>query len=193
MRQQQHPAGRVFSLSALAQLLGRHRNTVAAWLERGCPAVEPPDREAGRAGALDLAAVVEWLEAEAARRGAARAEAELVRLRALAAVPSDVSEEEGRRRKRVAEAALLELDLAERRGESIPRGDFEEIVISLASAVVLRLGAIPSKAAGEARQAGSDAEAEALLRQFIDQACEELADLGAKLQADLEREARGGR
>ncbi len=36
-------AERTYSLSEAAAVLGKHRNTVAGWLEKGCPAVRPPN------------------------------------------------------------------------------------------------------------------------------------------------------
>ncbi len=88
------------------------------------------------------------------------------------------------------QADTQELKNAELRGELVPRGDHESVVISLASAVALRLDAIPSKATPEVRAAGSDAEGETILRTFIDEACTELADLGAHLLAEEQAPSR---
>lgn len=66
----------------------------------------------------------------------------------------------------------------ELRGSLIPRGDVEAGQVALASSLVLRLDAIPSKAAPVVRATETDAEGEAVLRRYIDEARVELADLG---------------
>jgi hypothetical protein len=92
---------------------------------------------------------------------------------------SDLTEQ----RARLAEAQTeaQELKNAELRGDLVPRADHESVVIGLASAVVLRIDAMPSKAAPEVRATGSDAEGEAVLRRYVDEARTELADVGRDL------------
>lgn len=108
----------------------------------------------------------------------------------LAGERLDYTAERARLAKEQADAQ--ELKNAELRGELLPRADHEEVVISLASAVALRLDALPSKAGPEVRATGSDAEAEAVLRTFLDEAAVELADLGAHLAKPEPGVAPGG-
>jgi len=150
------------NVSALARATGRHRNTVSEWLRAGCPA--------------DVPGAVQWLEARAAERATAPL---LERIRdletQLGAAASDVTEGEARRRKRVAEAQLLELELEIKLGEYIHVDKHEELLVRLLSAMVARLRAIPATSAAEARAAATDAVCEAILRDRIDEALVEIA------------------
>ena len=103
------------SLAELSRLVGRHRNTVAAWVRRGCPTLEAADRSQGRAWRFDPPAVVRWLETEAEQRGAVR-----VRIQIPGPKPTESTALE---RKRAIEAELLELELQKRRGAVIDRDD----------------------------------------------------------------------
>lgn len=96
------------SASALARLLGRDRATCGRWFAEGCP--------------RDLAGAVAWLEARAAARAREPLEARVRELEGAAA-GAEVAESDARRRKRVAEAELAELRLAELRGELLQRAD----------------------------------------------------------------------
>ena len=90
--------------------------------------------------------------------------------------PLDLVAERARLAK--AQADQTELKNAELRGELVPRGDLESSLVALASAIVLRLDSIPSKAGPVVRATETDAEGEAVLRRYIDEARVELADLG---------------
>ena len=100
---------------------------------------------------------------------------------------------EERTRHEAAKAALAELDLALRRGEVLPVADSEAAVIALASAVRTRILAIPSKVAPLAYAAESAHEAEAIVREHITEALQELADAAAAVPAPDEPAESGAR
>lgn len=130
---------------------------------------------AGRGG-LDLdvcrVAYVRHLREQAAGRGAGYGEL-------------DLAAERARLAKEQADSQAMKN--SELRGELIPRGDVEPLMCMLTSGVKLRLGSVPSRAAPEVRLAGSDVEAEELLRHFIDEALNELAEAGERIQREAEQ------
>ena len=127
-------AGRpTFSLSELAALLQVNRNTVSAWVKRGCPYVRQADRAKGQQWAFDLAEVVEWREAQAV-------------LNALGDSHS-LDLDEARRRKLTAEAALAELELAKARGDAVSIGDIEKVWTELITNFRSKMLALPQRLA----------------------------------------------
>jgi phage terminase Nu1 subunit (DNA packaging protein) len=122
-----------YSLKELSGLLGVHRNTVAKWLDQGCPFVEKADRNTGKEWALSLPDVIEWQ-----------------RNKAVEAAIGDTAKldvDEARRRKIAAEAALAELDLAERRGHVVRIDVIIQIIGDQLSNCRAKLLAMPTKAA----------------------------------------------
>lgn len=122
-----------YSLKELSGLLGVHRNTVAKWLDQGCPFVEKADRNTGKEWALSLPDVIEWQ-----------------RNKAVEAAIGDTAKldvDEARRRKIAAEAALAELDLAERRGHVVRIDVVMQIIGDQLSNCRAKLLALPTKAA----------------------------------------------
>lgn len=173
--QHQHPEG--LTLAELARALGRHRNTVAAWPSRGCPVVERADRDAGKAWRFDLADVVAWLEAEAARKASEPLRRRLEAAERAAPDPEDdTTEREARRRKRLAEARLLELDLKEREGELLSRSDVEAGWIALASATRTRILAAPNKLGQVVAQETEASVCAELIRAELHDALQELSE-----------------
>lgn len=122
-----------FSVSEMSALLGVHRNTVAKWLQQGCPFVEKADRNSGKEWALSLPDVIEWQ-----------------RNKAVEAAVGDTSQlniDEAKRRKTAAEAALAELDLAERRGHVARVDVVMQIIGDQLSNCRAKLLSLPTKAA----------------------------------------------
>ena len=156
----------------LAAIFGVAATTVDAWVGRGCPFIARPT-ERGKGWKFNTAAVSAWRESQAFDRALEDR--------------SDVDLAEARRRKAVADAELVELDLAERRGELLPVADSEAALIALASGVQRRLLAVPSKVAPLAHAAQSTQEAEALIRDAIYEALQDLADAGDAIAAEAER------
>jgi len=158
----------------VARHLDLTSRSVRELLERG---VLPPATR----GELDVdacrVAYVRHLRAAAAGRGAGSGDLDLVAERARLA------------KEQADQAALKNAQL---RGELIPAADHEESLIALASGVALRIRAVPTRAAPEVRLATTDREAEELLRRFIDEALEELADAGDAMLEQAAARERGG-
>lgn len=122
-----------YSVSEMSALLGVHRNTVSKWLQQGCPFVEKANRDTGKEWALSLPDVVEWQ-----------------RNKAVEAAVGDTAKldvDEARRRKIAAEAALAELDLAERRGHVVRVDVVMQAIGDQLSNCRAKLLALPTKAA----------------------------------------------
>lgn len=105
---------RFLSLSELAALLNRDRNTVMKWVNKdGCPVVQKANRDIGQAWILDVAEVVAWLEDRAAKSIASKFESD----------DTDISYDEAKRREKVAAAVMAELELDEVRREVVRVSD----------------------------------------------------------------------
>lgn len=87
----------------------------------------------------------------------------------------DLSDERARLAKEQADAQ--ELKNAEARGELVPRSDVERVLVAAASGLSQRLRGVPSKVAPRVHAAATIAEAEEVIRQEIEEALSELADL----------------
>ena len=118
--------GEGVSASALARLLGVDRGQVTRWIAEGMPTLEAA-AEGGAGHRIDVGAALRWrverVEADAERRVAA----------AIAEVHGDAegglrSKEEAERRAAWAGAHIREIDLAERRGEVVPREEVRATV-----------------------------------------------------------------
>lgn len=121
------------SQSELAELLGKHRTTIAAWIEGGLPVA----KRRGPRGALriELGAALRWILAELDERCEER----------VAAITADPDASRARARKLAAEAALREDELATRRRELLPRAEVVEDGRAAVAAVVAGLRALPAR------------------------------------------------
>lgn len=126
-------AEQTFSLTEVAALLGKHRNTISKWIGQGCPYVEKADRDRGKEWQLSLPAVMDWREKYAVEQAVGDT--------------SKLDIDEARRRKTVAEAALAELELSKQRGEVVSLEVVSTVVGDQLSACKARLVAIPTKVA----------------------------------------------
>ncbi len=95
--------GRIVSQSELAAIMGVSAMTIRAWERKGMPVVHKGAR--GRPGQYNTADVIRWRAEQAALAATGDTHA--------------MDMEEARRRKTAAEAALVEMDLALRRGELV--------------------------------------------------------------------------
>jgi len=148
---------RTVSLQEAARLLGKHRNSVSAWIAEGAPVVSAADRPRGIEWQLDLGALLDWhvRRAVAAERERLQAKhaAESERLR-LALEQADgtvgpISRPEALRCRAVAESRLAELDLLERERGLAPIGEVSDAVGDLLRGVRDRLQALPYSVAPE--------------------------------------------
>lgn len=78
----------------------------------------------------------------------------------------------------LAKAELIEMELAERRGELIPRAKLLATLQRTYARLKARLRSIPSKIAGQFAPPGKLQQAEAALMAAIDEALDELSDAG---------------
>ncbi|WP_296071495.1 terminase small subunit [uncultured Agrobacterium sp.] len=110
---------RLVSVKQAATLLNRDRNTVQKWLDRGCPFVTKGDRALGIAWELDLADVVKWLEERAGENAAEKF---------ASSTDGQVSEDEAKRRKALAQAVVAELDMLERLDTIVLKSDVLDLI-----------------------------------------------------------------
>lgn len=108
-------AGQTHSLVQAAAILGKHRNTVAGWIDRGCPVVKRADRALGIEWEISVAAVVEWLVARAVEDAVASYEDE----------SGKITLEEANRRRAVAQAIAAEVSADQALDLVVARGDVE--------------------------------------------------------------------
>ncbi|WP_165772280.1 terminase small subunit [Niveispirillum lacus] len=166
------PGGRYVSLSQLAMMTGRSRNTIRAWIADGMPVHQRPDNAADGGGwQIDIAAVIAWREERA---------------RAAAGMDDDslMDKEEAQRRKLSAEARMAEYQLARVRQETLMLADVVQIVSEEYSEVRARLRSLPARVS----QTLAGADGETLFREMrkeIDVALEALGyDAAIQRQAD---------
>ena len=165
------------SAAALARALGCNRNTVRSWVAVGCPHVITADAERGAPWAFDLAEVVRWLQKRAAEQAREPLQRQIDRLESALGLGTEagaITEHEARRRKRVAEARLLELELVERSGVVIRTDDVRTYWSGLVLSCKERLRALPAHA--RARIPGLSKKAASVISELVDEALEELAD-----------------
>lgn len=91
---------------------------------------------------------------------------------------------DARRRREEARARHEELEVARIEGELLPRGPSEKLVASLASRTVTRLFAIPTKLAPLVYAAETVAEVQALIREALEEACQEISETRAVFLPD---------
>lgn len=157
-------AGKLASVAELAALLGVHRNTVLAWVARGCPVHERGSSGRGNEHRFDLAAVVRWREDEAARAATGNTEG--------------IDLDAARLRKVAAEAALTELEVAKKRGQLVEIEAVATVVGEQFAAVRARLLSLPTKLAPLLAASTDLNEVQVLLQQGVNEALSELSGDG---------------
>lgn len=105
---------RQVSLKELAALLDRDRNTVVKYVDGGMPFIEKADRDLGKAWIFDVADCVRWLEKRAA---------DVTADKFGDSPDGQMTEDEAKRRRAVAQAIVAELDMLERLRAVIPVSD----------------------------------------------------------------------
>lgn len=167
--------GRIVNLAELADINGVSLPTARSWPRRGCPYVQKGG--AGREWQFNTADVAQWREEQAA----------------LAAVgdTSTLDIEEARRRKTAAEAAMVELDLAKRRGELVEIESIADIVGEEYTRLRARLLALPVKMAPMMETAASLQERRETIENAITECLAELSadtEYGGDAEAGVEDE-----
>lgn len=154
--------GRTLNRTELAEFFAVAPTTVDAWVRRGCPALK---RATGRGSGgntwqFDSAAVVEWLREQAVQN-------------AIGDI-AKIDEQEARRRKIAAEAALAEYELAERRREMIRVEDYAVISARRYAACRARLLGVAPKVAPQLLGLEEASDAQAIVAAAINEALTEL-------------------
>ena len=143
--------GKEVTQKEMAEFLGVGQPAVLAYRKDGCPA-----RQSGRNWLYDTGEVVEWLK-DRARKSAEAPEAAEERARLLRA-----------------QAELKEMDIAVRRGDLVEREQAEKAWADLVMAFRARILQLPPR--GAELSGMRPAEAEARLKQLVQEALTELAE-----------------
>ncbi len=151
-------AGMELTKANIAMCLGVSLPTVSSWVRKGCPYVQKGSK--GQQWIFNTAEVISWREEQAA----------------LAAVgdTKSLDIDEARRRKLAAEAAMVELDLAKRRGEVIEIEEVSGVIGDDYANVRAKLLSLPTKLAPQLIGIEDMAECKALIERGVSEALEEL-------------------
>lgn len=150
--------GKLLTKSELAQFLGVSLTAVTNWVRTGCPWVERGS--VGKSWTFNLAEVVAWREERAVQQALGDTK--------------QLNLDEARRRKVAAEAAMVELDLAKRRGEVIEIADVAGLVGEDYANLRAKLLSMPTKLAPIVATESDLAQCKALLERGVEEALEEL-------------------
>jgi len=152
---------KIVNRSQLASILNRNVSTIDNWVRRGMPYTRKGAK--GSQWFFNLTDVISWRER--------------VIIEEEYAKHQDVEYEEARRRKMVAEALLLELDLDLRRRNLIPAKDIHEAIAIRYTSIKQRLRAIPARISSAIVGIEDELECRHLLLEEIDSALLELSEL----------------
>ena len=148
-------AGKAVSVTELAQLTGVHRDTISAWLRKGCPYLEKADKRNGKNWLLDVRAVMEWREKEAVRN---------------ALGDTNVADaEELKRRKLAAETSIAEIAAAREKEAVAEIETFEKVWQTACLEFSARLRQLPSRVATQVAALKDEAQIKEVLLDEIDQ------------------------
>jgi phage terminase Nu1 subunit (DNA packaging protein) len=150
--------GLFVSKGDLATTLGVAINTVTGWVRRGCPYVEKGGKS--KPWIFNTADVVKWREEMAAQ--------------AAVGDTSKLDIEEARRRKEAAQAAMIELDLAKRRGEVVEIEEVADAVGDDYANLRAKLLSLPTKLAPQVAGLEDLAKCKAIIEKGVHDALEEL-------------------
>jgi terminase small subunit / prophage DNA-packing protein len=152
--------GQTHSLVQAAAILGKHRNTVASWIEKGCPVVKRADRSLGIEWQISIPAVVEWLVSRAVEDVLASYHDESGR----------ITREEADRRSSVARAIINEVDADQKLDLVVARGDVEADMASFCVGLKTGLSNAASKIAARAAAMASAPEIQELCETELNRA-----------------------
>lgn len=155
----------------LSRLLDVRPATIRAWVSQGCP-VQEKARKAGQASKYSVAEVVRWREAQAAMAASGDLDA------------MDV--EEARRRKLAAEAAIVEIDLAKRRGEVVEISLVAKEIGAGLSACRSRLLSVGAATAPKIELAPDAASIKEIVDDAISEALDEISSASFEFGGDAE-------
>ncbi len=153
--------GNIVSLVQLAAVFAVHRNTVAAWVKRGCPYLQKADRSQGIEWQFDTAEVHQWRTDQAVTNAVGDT--------------SEADQEELYRRKLAAETTIAEVNAAKQRGEV---ADLEEVERQWRDTVLelrARIRQIPIRVAPQLLGVTELAEIKEILLDEVDESLTTLA------------------
>ena len=149
-----------FSLMRVAALLDVHRNTVAKWIDEGCPVIQRADRDRGIEWELSLAEIVEWRMSRAVQNAVASCQGEA----------GQITKEEADRRRAVANAIKSEIDADEALRAVVSRQDAVTDMSTFCQVLKTGLSNMASKVAARAATMTSPTEIEELARGELNRA-----------------------
>jgi phage terminase Nu1 subunit (DNA packaging protein) len=150
------------NLAQLANIFGVHRQTVRAWVRRGCPFIHDADQTNGRDWLFDTAAVAAWRVDRAVEDAVGGTQ--------------DASEAELRRRKLAAETVVAELAAAKARGELGSIDEFEDQVRNAAIEIRTRLMQMVARVAPMVVGLDSQRKVKDILEKDIRESLEAISD-----------------
>jgi hypothetical protein len=153
--------GRIVNRSELAETFGVALSTADLWIQQGMPCQARPERRGGSGYKIDLSAVLEWHR-------------ERERQNALGEI-AKVDEQEARRRKIAAEAALVEHELALKQGGAAAIADSESAWAAMIAAARAKLHGAGNKLGPIVAALSDAAECQAAIDEVIYQALQELS------------------
>lgn len=155
---------RTYSLTQAAAILEMHRNTLARWIDQGCPVVGGEDRARGVEKELSIAAIMQWRVDQAVAQAVA----------AYASSGESIDIKEAQRRRAVADAIVAEIGADEALGQVVRVSDVAETVASEYVAVRSQLTGVGAKVAGRAATMNSPVEIQDLVDDAIRQSLDGL-------------------
>jgi phage terminase Nu1 subunit (DNA packaging protein) len=148
----------VVGLHEAAVILGKNITTLKTWFNLGCPVIERGSQS--KKWRISPSAVIAWREAKIAQDAVGDT--------------STLDYEEARRREMAAKAAMLELDLAQRRGQLIEVEHIADLVGEEYSNVRARILSLPTRLAPQIIGLNNLVEIRSVIEAGITEVLEEL-------------------
>lgn len=149
-----------FSQKRIAALLEVHRNTVAKWIDEGCPVVQRADRDRGIEWELSLPEIVEWRISRSVQS-------------AVAGYQGDaglITKEEADRRRAVANAITAEISADEALRSVVSRHDAVADMATFCQVLKTGLANMAAKVAARATTMTNASEIEAMAQTEMNRA-----------------------
>ena len=150
------------SLVQAAAVLGVHRNTLAGWVDQGCPVVKRADRARGIEWEISIPAVVDWRIEKAVADALASYHGESGR----------ISRDEADRRRAVAQAITAEVVADEALDRVVARPDAESDLAAFCVVLKTGLSNASAKIAARAAALTSPPEIQAICERELNRAFE---------------------
>jgi len=160
-------ATRTLTMTEAAAVLNIAGHTLKSWIDQGCPHQKiAVTRGRGIEYQIDVGAVMRWREKRA--------------VEALSQQFDDLTADEARRRKLIAEAALIGLELAKAKGEVAVIADYEKVRGTQYARVRARLLAGPVSVSAKVVHLGDLNAVKLVLESWADECLRELSGFAAE-------------